>query len=344
MGNSSIRLFLLTLSLLVFAPSVICENVTQFDEVTISIISPRDSSLWVGTKSHGLMRVGATGRPFSYSTLTGHLTCDHIKSLYFDDRGVLWILDGDEKVLSYSSIDGFVRHSSDALSPAVKTALFSPVPAQQDIAPSLDPVSAQEELSSADSSIPWYGRWWTFALILILLVFAAYFAFVGRNKPSAATLGPARVFEPAQASSLIQAHSPARVQSPTQVQSPAPAQASAQPKSPAKADSSVGAEGLFAEKVSEIIENRFRDPEFGVESIAEELALSRVHLSRKLKAINAPSPSDMIKKRRMDEAAALIRSGETNIAKVATLCGFSSAAYFSAAFKQFYGQTPSNFI
>ena len=80
-----------------------------------------------------------------------------------------------------------------------------------------------------------------------------------------------------------------------------------------------------------------------VEQIAAELGISRVHLSRKLKALNAASPSDMIKSRRMDAAAAMLRSGERNMTVVAASCGFASAAYFSSAFKAFYGVSPSAF-
>ena len=326
-----------------FAPIAICENVTSVSEVTISIISPRDSSLWVGTKSHGLMRVGATGRPFSYSTLTGHLRCDCIKNLCFDENSVLWILDGEDTVLSYSSIDGFVRHASDAIPPAVNTVLLSPAPATQDIPPVADPAIALEDVSEANLTTPWYGRWWAFALILVLLVFAAYFSFIHRSHAPVPATTRSHVPETSPLHPFISSPSPAAAVPVVKPETAPRIKSESAPKA-APAERFSGVEDAFSAKVSSIIEEHFRNPDFGVEAIAEELGLSRVHLSRKLKASGAPSPSDLIKKRRMDEAASLIRSGETNIARVATLSGFSSSAYFSAAFKQFYGQTPSAFI
>ena len=95
MSRLALRIFVLATA--IFAPPflAICEIVTPTGDVTISITSPVDGSLWVGTASHGLLRLGTTGHTFSYSTLTGQIPCDCIEALAFDSDGRLWIRDGE---------------------------------------------------------------------------------------------------------------------------------------------------------------------------------------------------------------------------------------------------------
>ena len=99
--------------------------------------------------------------------------------------------------------------------------------------------------------------------------------------------------------------------------------------------------GSFYEKVYTIAQKNFTNPEFGVEDIAAALMMSRVHLNRKLKAENSPSPSDVIKSMRMDMAAGMLKEGESSISDIAAKCGFSSASYFSSAFKEYFGVAPA---
>ena len=63
--------------------------VSNSKDVTFSIISPKDGSLWIATESRGLIRLGATGRPFVYSSTTGAFPCDSIAALAFSPDGTL---------------------------------------------------------------------------------------------------------------------------------------------------------------------------------------------------------------------------------------------------------------
>ena len=289
--------------------SAVCENVTRPNGVTFSIISPRDSSLWVGTASRGLLRVGATGRPFAYSTLTGHLECDSIVALAFDENGLLWIRDGRDAVITYSTVEGFVKRSE--VPDSIWEILFHP----------------EKETAAAEADSTVYkvrkSPVWPWILVIVCLIgVIAYLWFIY----------PRRRHEENEASS------PARPVAPSsQAAKIAPQKAAvAQPEIAIEDDD-------FEAKVRDLIEKNYKDKYFSVEQIAAELGISRVHLSRKLKALNAASPSDMIKSRRMDAAAAMLRSGERNMTVVAASCGFASAAYFSSAFKAFYGVSPSAF-
>ena len=101
--------------------------------------------------------------------------------------------------------------------------------------------------------------------------------------------------------------------------------------------------GLFTAKVEALVEQNLADKDFDVESIAAILGISRIHVNRKLKAEGAASPSTMIRDKRMAKAKDLLLRGETSVGKIAEICGFRSASYFTTAFKEYTGLTPSEF-
>ena len=100
----------------------------------------------------------------------------------------------------------------------------------------------------------------------------------------------------------------------------------------------------FGEQVLKLVEDNLDNPDFGVEQISEALGISRVHVNRRLKSETGFSPSLVVKTLRMEQARILLSDGNHTIAQVATSCGFSSASYFSTAFKDYYGISPSDFL
>lgn len=300
---SLLRLFACILALsLADQTAAICENVTPANDVTFSIISPKDSSLWVGTASKGLLRIGATGRSFTYSSLTGHLECDSIVSLAFDENGLLWIRDARDVVLTYSTLEGFVQRSD--IPASVREALFE----------TATPEPEEPVVNEPKKPATWP---WVLVIVCLIAVICAlvYFILRRRNASTPSAAKPEIRPEP---------------------------QPEVKPEAVAHPGTLFEVQDFEAE-VREIVEKNYTDKDFSVDQIAAELGISRVHLSRKLKALSASSPSDMIKARRMEAAATMLRSGEKNMATVAAACGFASPAYFSSAFKAFYGVSPSVF-
>lgn len=53
--------------------------------------------------------------------------------------------------------------------------------------------------------------------------------------------------------------------------------------------------------------------------------------------------NDYINKYRMEKAMVLIKQTELSIAEIAEQVGFSTSRYFSTAFKQHTGQTPTQY-
>ena len=97
----------------------------------------------------------------------------------------------------------------------------------------------------------------------------------------------------------------------------------------------------FNLRVWQMIEDSYTDPNFSVASVASRLLLTRVHLNRKLQQEIGISPSALIKARRMIAARDLMLQGGLTLPQIAEKTGFSSAAYLSASFKDYYGQSPS---
>lgn len=56
------------------------------------------------------------------------------------------------------------------------------------------------------------------------------------------------------------------------------------------------------------------------------------------------SPSEFIKKYRMDKAAELLKNENVNISEVAYAIGFKSLSNFSYSFKEYFDMSPSAFI
>ena len=100
----------------------------------------------------------------------------------------------------------------------------------------------------------------------------------------------------------------------------------------------------FTTKVMILIEDHIKEPDFDVEAIAALLGISRIHVNRKLKAEGAPSPSVMIKEKRMDRAKFFLLQSDLSMAQIASECGFRSPSYFTTAFKDYTGLTPSEFV
>lgn len=96
-------------------------------------------------------------------------------------------------------------------------------------------------------------------------------------------------------------------------------------------------------RVMDLIHKNMGDSEFSVEALSADLGISRVHLNRKLKELLDISPSALIKSVRLKQAALLLIQSNVTVAEVAYSVGFSSPAYFTTNFTQYYGMTPKEF-
>jgi signal transduction histidine kinase/AraC-like DNA-binding protein/CheY-like chemotaxis protein len=98
----------------------------------------------------------------------------------------------------------------------------------------------------------------------------------------------------------------------------------------------------FIQKLSDLIDKNIDNPDFTVEMLSEELAMSRVQLYRKVKAILGISISVYIVNYRLKKAKDLIENSSLSLSEIAYSTGFSSPSYFSTTFKNKYGFNPKD--
>ncbi|MEL7150093.1 MAG: AraC family transcriptional regulator [Pseudomonadota bacterium] len=98
----------------------------------------------------------------------------------------------------------------------------------------------------------------------------------------------------------------------------------------------------LAEAFTALVERDFRNPA-GVQHYAGLLGVTPTHLSRVCRKVAGRPALDILTDRRHFEARRLLRDTNIQIAEVARKCGFTSAAYFTRAFRARSGQSPSEF-
>jgi AraC-like DNA-binding protein len=102
-------------------------------------------------------------------------------------------------------------------------------------------------------------------------------------------------------------------------------------------------EKVFIEKLTGLIEQNMSNEKFSVDKLSFEMGLSRSQLHRKLKAITDQSTTEFVRNFRLQRAAHLIKQGSGNMAEIAYAVGFSSQAYFTKSFTEFFGLPPGEY-
>ncbi|WP_177181120.1 hybrid sensor histidine kinase/response regulator transcription factor [Parapedobacter koreensis] len=102
------------------------------------------------------------------------------------------------------------------------------------------------------------------------------------------------------------------------------------------------ADKRFLNELAAVVEENIANSELNVDYLCERLATSRIQLYRKVKSLLDCSINDYISARRLRKAKLLLQQS-IPVNNVAYQTGFSSPAYFSTAFKNKYGISPSAF-
>ena len=100
-------------------------------------------------------------------------------------------------------------------------------------------------------------------------------------------------------------------------------------------------EMAFLQKLHQTVMSNLEREDFKLDQLARELAMSRMQLHRKLKALTDQTPAQYVKQIRMAYAKKLLLETTLSVSEVATKVGFRSHAHFSTAFKDFFGTAPS---
>jgi len=100
----------------------------------------------------------------------------------------------------------------------------------------------------------------------------------------------------------------------------------------------------FITRFRKIIEDKLIDSDLNVDEIGKSLGLSRVQLYRKIKSLTNYAPNELVRIIRLKASEQLLITTEKSISEVAYETGFSSPSYFTKCFKEYFNESPTDFI
>lgn len=100
-------------------------------------------------------------------------------------------------------------------------------------------------------------------------------------------------------------------------------------------------EHAFVKKLCLILDENLSDETFGLPELCRQIGMSRSQLFRKLKALINQSPSVFIRMYRLRKAKRLLETTDLPVSQIAYQVGFKDPAYFSFAFHEAFGCTPT---
>ena len=104
------------------------------------------------------------------------------------------------------------------------------------------------------------------------------------------------------------------------------------------------AQDATIQKIIDMTEEHFRDPELSLSRIAKEIGYNSKYLSHYFKKKMNVTYSEYLRSFRFKYAISLFELGISSVKNVALLSGFSDPLYFSNAFKKEIGLSPKEFI
>jgi DNA-binding response OmpR family regulator len=103
------------------------------------------------------------------------------------------------------------------------------------------------------------------------------------------------------------------------------------------------ADERFLKNILNAIKLHLSDSEFDLASLSDEIAMSRVQMHRKLKAMTGYSPGELIRNVRLQRAAELLKKKTGTVSEIAYEVGFNNLSNFAKLFREKYGVNPSEY-
>jgi YesN/AraC family two-component response regulator len=102
------------------------------------------------------------------------------------------------------------------------------------------------------------------------------------------------------------------------------------------------ADQAYVTRVMEAIRRGLADPDFGVGELADAVSQDRSHMFRRVKQLVGESPSELIRRLRLEEGERLLLSeASATVTDVAYAVGFHSLSHFCRSFVEAYGVSPA---
>jgi signal transduction histidine kinase/ligand-binding sensor domain-containing protein/DNA-binding response OmpR family regulator len=101
------------------------------------------------------------------------------------------------------------------------------------------------------------------------------------------------------------------------------------------------ADQAYVARIRDAIQKRLSDPAFGVSELADAMSQDRSRVFRRIKELFDQSPSEFIRRMRIEAAERVLTQSSATVSEVAYAVGFNSVSYFCRAFQEVYGATPA---
>src|SRR5712671_3939051 len=93
-------------------------------------------------------------------------------------------------------------------------------------------------------------------------------------------------------------------------------------------------------RAKDLADARYAEP-LGVEKMAAAAGLSRAHFTREFRRAFGEPPHSYLLTRRLERAAALLRTTDSSVAEICLSVGLQSIGSFTTSFTRTYGRSPT---
>jgi AraC-like DNA-binding protein len=95
-------------------------------------------------------------------------------------------------------------------------------------------------------------------------------------------------------------------------------------------------------RARDLADTRYVEP-LGVADLARAAGLSPAHFSRQFRRAFGESPHGYLLTRRLERAAAMLRTTDRSVADICVGVGLQSVGSFTTSFRRHFGQTPTEY-
>ncbi len=93
-------------------------------------------------------------------------------------------------------------------------------------------------------------------------------------------------------------------------------------------------------RAKDLVDSRYAEP-LDVDDLAREAGLSRAHFSAEFRRAFGETPHAYLLTRRLERAAALLRTTDHSVTDICMSVGLSSLGSFTTTFRRMFGRTPT---
>jgi AraC-like DNA-binding protein len=99
----------------------------------------------------------------------------------------------------------------------------------------------------------------------------------------------------------------------------------------------------FLLKITNLIEANIENEQLNPDFLSREMAISRIQLYRKIRELCDVSPSEFIRREKLQNAAKLLKSTTLHVQEIMFQSGFNNKSYFFREFQKKYGVSPKEY-